>query len=825
MKTVVLTKLVPNLISEFSVSSTIGEKLFFFFLFVQWWTENTGEYSGIPGEDISWSEADNIYNLTGNGIKIIAMGDGARIDHFSYRGRAMQNEFINGFNGYRLDKLPLTGKEQNISQSSLLLAAGSKDVCKSTGIAPKAQVGSYYFFDNNNNSEKLAYIICNRFENWDIAILQFNRDFCDGTRVCRYIEPNKYHLEMASKCLYEAKKPRAIVVPVETNKASDVLFTPPAGWPLIFTIAGVTNRGLPLPHSSEGAGIFMSAPAADIAPISGAGMETAETCLNNFSSPNASAAIFAGGLAVLMESNPNLSLVDLFFITAMSADVTSPNSPLWEVNAFGLKFHRRQGFGRLNLAKAVNLSRNWKSLGGFKKTSKKIDGLAEVMTRQIYYDIEFDVDDDCSVICMQLRITAMRFSFGSTVPTLISPSGTECELKILSEVSRTIDTRQALLPSYRFLGEKLRGNWTIEFDDVDDSHIGFLESIELIAYHTTKQPDKNLVSQENKANPLLGLGNNGFEFLVKSSAMYAAKNWNVPINYPMKLRNSTHIMMYLQDVMNTSRTKITCDLSEDYTTIILSYVPSVYQNNTKMFFVVESLDPDKAFTAFLEIDYYNDYQTGIIFVDAMNDANCTHSNVVYNESFTSMKIGSEMKCIRVCYALNYSSVLDDGFSSSVTVSVINSVSKVVLSRTFARNNGTLIWPSVVPDNKEFLLQLSPSSSNRKLYDFKPMTVKIYVEAHPGIYKIAKEKLQLWELIFIFLLMMILIGFLYKGLHGLLFNSNYDTIYIEEEDEKPKIEEKEKEEEKPNKKKYVRESWFKRRRRIMEESSTSILPLI
>jgi hypothetical protein len=97
--------------------------------------------------------------------------------------------------------------------------------------------------------------------------------------------------------------------------------------------------------------------------------DTSYNVIASFDLSEGSAAIFVGGLALLMEANRRLILADHLFITAMTATKVHNESVLGAPNAFGLWFNRRVGFGRLNLGKAIALAKNWESVGDiFEKT-------------------------------------------------------------------------------------------------------------------------------------------------------------------------------------------------------------------------------------------------------------------------------------------------------------------------------------------------------------------------------------------------------------------------------------------------------------------------
>lgn len=738
------------------------------FLINTWWLQNNGTYElGLANEDINWSVN---REERGAHVTIVAMGDGANITHQSYEGRADPALFINIFKTSRYNTPPEAinlSFSYNISQSSLALAAGSQYMAGFAGVAPDATVGAYYFFDNSTEAESLQYVACYDSKKWDIALLSYQYDLCLGSRFCIYPEPDSLKEDMIAKCLYNptnGNKPKPIVVPVEHNQASDVLFTPPARWPLIFTIAGVNNRGLPLDHGSEGAGIFMACPVADRAAIPGATVSPDYT-MSNFTTPNASAAIFAGGLAVLLGINKDFTIPDLMFITALTADVVQPDSLLWDKNGFGLNFNRRVGFGRLNLGKAVERAKKWESLGRFKFMEKSInvdvDKEAHKMDEAEEYTFDFsDASEDATVLFAEVKLSGAQLSFGSLNPHLVSPTGTDCELKILSESDRSLKIKNVQLPAYKFLGDSLKGNWTLSFYKIDDAYRGLVTQITVKIYYVSKKVPKEYIDQSPKSNPFSRIPNdNKFSFNGEIPPMVAASNWTV--NITNNCPHSKYMLMYLENKKGTQRTKVK-GVVIDGSSIFLPYVPSVFKDGIEINFTVESLDSSCAFTASTGVEYVNKYKPGIILFEAAKDEHCQATGSISNTSISNVTISFDYPCIVAYYALNLSNVTDDGYSSSITQSIITSENKVILNRVFNRNLGQVIWKSIVPSNRNFKFQLSPTSSGRT-EQFDPLTVSVYVKEQTGIYVFFESQLkELWILIFIIVLFAIGLAFVIKN---------------------------------------------------------------
>jgi len=719
---------------KFTCSELLSQpnQLMILFIFIAyWWLDNQGEYNGLPNEDINWTVGR--YGYYGKDQTINAMSDGALLNHISYNPRGKQKEFLDGFLNVLMAAPPRANTSKGIGQSILSLAAGSVGICNSSGIATESNLASYYFYDINGKYERLQYVICHHSEKWTVAVVPYQLEDCSD-RFCRYVQPEQLTQRMISKCLYAPEKSGAkpFVFPVEYDGATDVLFSPPGRWPLVFSIAGINNRGLPLDHGAEGSGVFMGAPVADRAPIPGS-LPTGE-CTNNFTSPNASASIFAAGLAILLEVKNSFTIPDLMFITAFTADKVQPDSVLWDQNSFGLWFNRRVGFGRLNLGKAVELARQWTSVGGFDNVTASYNAINKRLGKgTVVLDFQINQPGAQAVVFVQLLLKARALGFGSLNPHLVSPNGTRCEIKILTESDPLLNVESMEFPAYKFLGDSVNGLWKLEFHQIDDADRGIITDATIQIFYTSKQPNPALINQRRGANPFEPAESQGFTFNVPSPfPIYAGSNFTIPVTYPESLQKSNYILAYLQDKTNTSRVKVKAKFNKDFTSISLDYVPSVFKNGLEMYFVIDSLDNNKRFTASLPLEYHNDFKPGIIYFEGLPSSSDKPTGKPSNKTITESSIPIEMKNIYALYALQLEQITDDGYSSSVTQSIITYESKSILERSFSRNLGQILWKGVIPSNRHFLFQLSPSSSDR-LEQFQALTVVVTVDPHNGEY--------------------------------------------------------------------------------------------
>lgn len=768
-----------------------------FFLLNYWWLNNIGEDFGIPNEDINYTNIE--YN--GSTITINVMADGANVNHEVYKGRAIQDQFIDAFLDKPQEIPPNPLVNGIIGQKILSVAAGRKNYQNASGIAYASRVSSFNFYNSSGHIESLEYLVCLNPDKWNISVIALIDRFC-YSRECKYQRVDYLPHSFADRCLYsvlDSKSQKHFVVP-SGNYTSDIFFSPPSRWPLVFTIGSVSNRGFILNHGCEGAGLFLVCPGTrennDTAPAKiPAALPDTEVSwdYNSFHESNASAGIFAGSLAIIMEANPKLTLSDHFFICAMTATKNSPRSFLWKKNAFGLYHNRRSGFGRLNLGKAVELAKKWpKPLGLIKmfrvkenktpnkpisltNTDSEVNVTIEVIpmkfNRTIYRNnvpiIEEDeLTNQSTVVEVVISLYFADLGFGSFTCQLVSPNQDKrYELKILTEWSDLNENiAQLHLPSYQFLGERAIGNWTLCIPKIDNASRGILVHVGMDIYFVDEPPDQSLIDQADGANPNQPIefhdnsnaqlktknnydyiqyydninlsGKPPFRFLKDSVSMEANKSATIDIEVREDFRHCWVVSYFQSDDEDMNRLKVKPKISSDNRTMTLGMVPTVFNDALKMRFVIESLGEGCGFTANISVNYSNKLKP----------------NTMWLTDYHDFRIPLRTTKMTVNWALNLKNILDDGYSTSVCISIISMESYQVLRRSFERNTGSAeIYltddKGITPSNRQFMLEISPSSPiDNSAITFKPIQQTITIETAPGNYRPYKNPFPLSRLI-------------------------------------------------------------------------------
>lgn len=253
-----------------------------------------------------------------------------------------------------------------------------------------------------------------------------------------------------------------------------------------FTIAvGATDHhGKQADYSEPGAPLTVNAPSdGDSAYI----ITTAlSDCKTDFGGTSAAAPMTAGVIALMLNANPNLGYRDVKHILIRSAVQNDPTDSDWKINAAGFHVNHKYGFGRVNAAKAVDLSLVWQNVSKELATSF---GIGNVGTKNIPDNDSVGIFSTINVPQF-FRLEHVEVIFKATHPfrgdlkiVLTSPSGTQSVLSELHD-DYNADYDNWKFMSVRHWGESSAGNWTLTVSDLRTTNTGTFDSWGLILYGT-----------------------------------------------------------------------------------------------------------------------------------------------------------------------------------------------------------------------------------------------------------------------------------------------------------------------------------------------------
>jgi proprotein convertase subtilisin/kexin type 2 len=242
------------------------------------------------------------------------------------------------------------------------------------------------------------------------------------------------------------------------------------------TVGAVGPNGKRLSYSEQGVNILVSAPAEAITTTS---VQDGERL--DFRGTSASAPMISGVVALMLSANPQLTWRDVQLILAKTARKNHPTDTGWAAPKFGYSYNPYYGFGVPDAEKAVQLSKNWVSVGGSSslKTcntySRIVNTLlpdANMLGREIVDTITVDASCSLSHIeFIEVKFTADHTYSGDLRIVLESPNGLQSTLaqpRLCFEASGGDECRKYSdwqFGSVRHLDEPTVGQWKLKVSD------------------------------------------------------------------------------------------------------------------------------------------------------------------------------------------------------------------------------------------------------------------------------------------------------------------------------------------------------------------------
>ncbi|CAF3842179.1 unnamed protein product [Rotaria magnacalcarata] len=207
-------------------------------------------------------------------------------------------------------------------------------------------------------------------------------------------------------------------------------------------------------------------------------------CTTKFFGTSGAAPVAAGGLALVLEANPELSYRDVMHIIAETARIPNlSETDDWIINGAGFHVSDKFGFGVLDVGQMIGLAQNWTNVNPRYDCYHEYKGSSLPLGIGATVEIYIDVDKCENVTSLEHVQANVSFTFhrrGDIKITLISPSGTPSEL--LSY--RDPDASKKGIKYFPFMsahkwGESPIGRWTLRMETRSPQNEGSIKSASL----------------------------------------------------------------------------------------------------------------------------------------------------------------------------------------------------------------------------------------------------------------------------------------------------------------------------------------------------------
>ena len=345
-------------------------------------------------------------------------------------------------------------------------------------------------FKKKNKKKKLSRACeisiihhCQQFYKEDsLACVEFLDLLIDGGE-CEYNTLSDGQLQALSKGVTHGRNGKGIIFVIASGNdliaGGDTNFEGFSNTRLTISVGAVGKDGLHSSYSNGGASLFVCAPGGDhefitnhvTAFVGGrcndAGVGTSFSC-----------PIVSGVIALMLESNPNLTWRDVQGIIALTSIIPyDPDDDTSAVNTAGYKHSNYYGFGIINANNAVNFAETWNNFPPehmlvedtgilnipiLDQKSSWALSKASIEDTNTNYDGFFS---EAVVVLLDIR----HFSRGDLDIILTSPTGTVSVLhpgKRPENTQLDLDDRWKLM-TVRNWGESPFGTWTLNVTDVN----------------------------------------------------------------------------------------------------------------------------------------------------------------------------------------------------------------------------------------------------------------------------------------------------------------------------------------------------------------------
>lgn len=527
----------------------------------QWNLENTGQTAfavvgGVPGEDLGMT-ATLADGPTGRGVEIAVVDTGLEICHPDLRDNVAPQASYN-FNAeawprsISIDPFNPTASGDHGTSVAGLIAATANNGIGIRGVAPGARIRGFNFlsaFDRSRDSTILLDSLGaskSKPDSASVDIFNMSYGFLHGLqgnssrpfvdvlthgvtdlrdgRGALYVKAagNGFRYCFALRRQYTFANQDAPYRPNDAVGCSSANADYNNNLPPMIVVGAFNASGKRASYSAAGANLWVTAPAGESSSL-GPAMVTTDQAgphrgadsgvidldgdavdpdgdyRSTFAGTSAAAPNTAGAIALLLETQPNLTWRDVKHILARTARKIDPDiEPVrigfsgkpavlrhgWITNGAGYNFHNWYGFGAVNVDAAVSLARTitpdnfgelttmeFKHEGSVAIPDNDGDGAAQTLNVS-------GVSESANIEAVELILRGTHDFPSDLGVTLVSPAGTESIVNPIYNDALTSDPggfRDWSLLTNAFYGESPNGDWTLRVIDAAPGDIGSLD--------------------------------------------------------------------------------------------------------------------------------------------------------------------------------------------------------------------------------------------------------------------------------------------------------------------------------------------------------------
>jgi subtilisin-like proprotein convertase family protein len=458
----------------------------------QWHLRNTGQTSGLSGEDANVTSVWDSY--TGTGIIISVVDDGLDKDHPDIAPNYSPTYSYDWCNSDS-DPTPTSGNGHGTAAGGVAAAAGDNTIHVS-GVAYDATLAGSTLIacwaGDSTEADALS------FQNDEIDIYTNSWGPSDNGQTLD--APGPLMLAAFEEDAYEGRNGLGNII---TWAAGNGLTSDDNanydGWANSrFTIAvsAITHYGEQSYYSEPGANILIAAHSngdgeaittTDIhddpdTSSDDAGYDNGNVT-HTFGGTSSATPLAAGVIALILDANENLTWRDVQHILVNSARKNDPNDSSWEINSAGHDVSHKYGFGAIDAGAAVSLAENWTNVDNeINQTFGPYNPSFSIPTStNTWSEFDVQINEDISLESIDIIVDIDHSSRGDLDIVLESPNGTQSWLAEEHNDGGN-DYSNWLFNTVHHWDESSLGTWTLKIRDTTAGTSGTLNSWQMITH-------------------------------------------------------------------------------------------------------------------------------------------------------------------------------------------------------------------------------------------------------------------------------------------------------------------------------------------------------
>ena len=463
----------------------------------QWHLQNTGQTSGVSGEDVNITGAWNAYKGTGIVIGIVDDGlDWSHPDLDDYYESTLDYDYCQDDG----DPSPASNKAHGTASAGVAAGVGDNNLGVS-GSAPMAGLAGLKLIACSTTDIRESSALGH--ERQDIDIYSNSWGPSDDGETLQGPGPLMM-AAMENDALLGRGGLGNIITWAAGNGLDDNDNSNYDGYAnLRYTIAvtAVTHYGVQSYYAEPGANILVASPSnGDGEGITttdnqGSGGYTANDYTDTFGGTSSATPLVSGVIALMLEANANLTWRDVQHILVHTSRQNDASTSVtsWATNGAGHDVSHKYGFGVVDAGAAVTLSETWTNVndetsattGTLSCSQCNIpDNNANLVT------VNTMVSEPIRAENVDVIVDITHQSRGDLEVVLTSPSGTQ---SVLSEKHNDggADYNNWRFSTVHNWDEDCRGEWTLTVEDKKSGNVGTLDSWELVLYGTELDIDSD----------------------------------------------------------------------------------------------------------------------------------------------------------------------------------------------------------------------------------------------------------------------------------------------------------------------------------------------